>query len=291
MIIVDIRGGLGNQMFQYAFGRSLAIHKDVELKLDITNFETYELSEFLLDRLNVTYLVATKSETDKYKIKQYFAKYLRFLIKKTRVFKSLKFRKMYFEKQGFTFDPGILSSSSVYYVGYWQSYKYFNNIREVLIKEFTLKENFNEKNLYMLSQIEQTNAVSLHVRRGDYVSNEHTNTIHGTCSLDYYNKAAETIAQRIESPIFYIFSDDINWVRDNLKLKFPMKYIDFNNDSPENDIILMSNCKHNIIANSSFSWWGGWLNEHSNKIVCAPKKWINTEDNTNDLIPKDWIRI
>lgn len=291
MLIIDINGGLGNQMFQYAFGRRLAIKRDKELKLDISNFKTYELRIFLLDKYKVSYSVATDNEIIKYRIKQQYIKYLKFIIKKSHIFKSVKIRKMYFEKQDFIFDLNVFTSSNVYYVGYWQSYKYFKDIRDILIKEFTLKDNLDEKNIEVLSQIKKTNAVSLHIRRGDYVSNTQTNKIHGTCSLNYYEEAIKEIDRNIENPVLYVFSDDIEWVKKHFKTNLSTCYIDFNDDHPERDINLMSNCKHNIIANSSFSWWGAWLNNNQYKTVIAPQNWINSNINTSDLIPKDWIRL
>jgi len=292
MKIIDVNGGLGNQMFQYAFGRSLAIHFDTDLKLDLTSFQTYELREFQLDKFNVSYSKATDKDKNKYKINLKLIKYLKYLIKRSKVLRNIKFGKTYFEKQGFAFDSNVFTSNCIYFIGYWQSFKYLENIRDILLKDFTLKYEMNDLNTNMLSLINETNSISLHIRRGDYILNSHTNNIHGTCSLDYYHKAIELTSQKVDNPVYYLFSDDIEWVKENLKNKFPTHYIDFNNDTPERDIILMSKCKHNIIANSSFSWWGAWLNNYSNKIIIAPKKWVNNNNiNTVDLIPKDWKRL
>jgi len=292
MKIIDINGGLGNQMFQYAFGRSISLHAKQELKLDISNFETYELRTYLLNCFSITGSIATKKELDKYKIQSKYLKYLKYLIKNSHLFKNIKIGKMYFEKQGFSYDPNVFLSHSAYYVGYWQSYKYFENIRDILLKEFSINTMTDTTNLAMLSNIENTSSISLHIRRGDYVTNKHTNSIHGTCSLTYYVNAINIMSQNLDNPTFFIFSDDIQWVKDNLKIEYPTYYVDFNDDSPEKDIILMSKCQHNIIANSSFSWWGAWLNNYSNKIIIAPKNWVNNNNiNTIDLIPKDWKRL
>lgn len=145
----------------------------------------------------------------------------------------------------------------------------------------------------MIDIIKSCNAVSLHIRRGDYISNATTNTIHGTCNLDYYKRAVEYIKKNSVSPIFFIFSDDIDWVKDNLHLNEKHYYIDWNNaDTNYEDMRLMSLCKHNVIANSSFSWWGAWLNNNPKKIVIAPQKWFNDSKlNTFDVIPEKRIKI
>lgn len=143
----------------------------------------------------------------------------------------------------------------------------------------------------MQYEIKNSNSVSLHIRRGDYVALSKSKKGHALCPISYYKKAIENIAQKIHNPRFFIFSDDIQWVKENLAIKYNAEYIDFNRDYPERDIILMKHCKHNIIANSSFSWWGAWLNENPNKIVIAPKRWMNNLESSDDLIEPNWIKI
>ncbi|MDD2505652.1 MAG: alpha-1,2-fucosyltransferase, partial [Bacilli bacterium] len=133
---------------------------------------------------------------------------------------------------------------------------------------------------------------SLHVRRGDYVLNSTTNKVHGTCGINYYNKAIDIVTKENPEAVFFVFSDDCDWARNNLKINHEKYFIDFNGkENCHEDIRLMSLCKHNIIANSSFSWWGAWLNNNKNKIVVAPKKWFNVKINTKDLVPENWIKI
>ena len=138
--------------------------------------------------------------------------------------------------------------------------------------------------------ISQTNSVSLHIRRGDYVSNQKTNQTHGTCDLDYYQRCITEIEKEVENPYFFVFSDEIEWVKENLKINHPAEYVDQNTgDKSYEDMRLMSQCKHNVIANSSFSWWGAWLNSYPDKIVFAPKRWFASDKhNTKDLIPEGW---
>ncbi|MDD3060131.1 MAG: alpha-1,2-fucosyltransferase, partial [Sulfurimonas sp.] len=152
---------------------------------------------------------------------------------------------------------------------------------------------YNLEDIKLKEEIQSSNSVSLHVRRGDYVSNKNATSYHGVSSLDYYYNAIETISKKISNPILYIFSDDIPWVRENLIVSLPIVFIEnTNTDRPFEDIYLMSLCKHNIIANSTFSWWGAYLNSNLEKNVIAPKKWFNDPViNTEDLIPSSWTRI
>jgi hypothetical protein len=175
--------------------------------------------------------------------------------------------------------------------GYWQAEKYFSKIAEQIREDFSFKPTIGSKDAILIDQINKVNAVSLHVRRGDYVNNPATATTHGLCSLDYYRKAINYLAQRELQPHFFVFSDDINWVKSNLEINFPCQYVDHNRGAESfNDMRLMSLCNHNIIANSSFSWWGAWLNQRVDKIVIAPNQWFaDGKVNTMDLRPKSWI--
>lgn len=286
MIIVNIYGGIGNQMFQYAFGKSLSIVKKQKLKLDTTSFEHYELREFSLNKFNLTYSLASAGDIKKVVITNRFN---RFIIRKLSNYFPIKF-KNFFEKKEFIFDSSVFSSNATYYKGYWQSFKYFENIRNLLIKEFSLSEPLDQANLEILNKIQNHNSVSIHFRRGDYVTLSKLPKGHSLSPISYYEDAITYISSRISNPYFFIFSDDICWVKENLPIKQSADYIDFNNDMPERDINLMKNCKHNIIANSSFSWWGAWLNENDEKIVIAPKKWMNNLESSRDLIDTKWIR-
>ncbi|HQS38500.1 MAG TPA: alpha-1,2-fucosyltransferase, partial [Methylotenera sp.] len=162
---------------------------------------------------------------------------------------------------------------------------------EQIRKDFTFKLALSVKNSAIIEQISQVNAVSLHVRRGDYVTNA-KNAFIGVCSLEYYRKAVEYVKNQVDKPVFFVFSDDIEWVKSNLPIDFPCFYIDHNHGIESfNDMRLMSHCKHHIIANSSFSWWGAWLNANSEKIVIAPQQWFANNTNVNDLLPESWIKL
>jgi len=149
-------------------------------------------------------------------------------------------------------------------------------------------------NLYKNNEqkIKEKNSVSLHIRRGDYLTMQKAIDTIGVCPLDYYDKAIREITRKIKNPTFFIFSDDINWVKENLKTNSPTIFVSGGKLKDYEELILMSKCKHNIIANSSFSWWGAWLNNNPNKIVIAPKKWFkDTSKNTRDLIPESWLKL
>jgi hypothetical protein len=194
----------------------------------------------------------------------------------------------------FHFDPDILNMpDSVYLDGYWQSEKYFADIAGIIRQEFTVKTPQGGKDKELAEQITSCESVSLHIRRGDYVSNSHTNQVHGTCDLDYYFRCVENLTQTVQNSHFFIFSDDPEWARDNLRLPNPITLVDHNGPNKNyEDLRLMSQCKHHIIANSSFSWWGAWLNPIEDKLVFAPKRWFARDNhNLHDFIPNQWIKV
>jgi hypothetical protein len=202
-----------------------------------------------------------------------------------------------FRRRGFVVDPhfhywpGIKSAPPDCYLrGYWQSEKYFHEAAVVIRTDFTFKNPLIKENAELAEQICRVNAVSLHVRRGDYVKNPKTAATHGVCSPDYYQAAIRHIATQVVQPFFFIFSDDIRWVKSHLEMNFPCRYVDHNQGAQSyNDMHLMSLCRHHIIANSSFSWWGAWLGGHKNKIVVAPQRWFVNNNNVRDLFPNGWV--
>ena len=163
--------------------------------------------------------------------------------------------------------------------------KYFEGIENDIKKDFRFKNQLDNKNLEILNEIENSNSISIHIRRGDYMSPENYNMYGCIATPTYYKKAIKVIEEKVENPTFFVFSNDMDWVKKNIQINSRVFYIDINSGNGSyKDMQLMSNCKHNIIANSSFSWWGAWLNENKNKIVIAPKKWINREDVDSDKI-------
>lgn len=300
MIIAHLSGGLGNQMFQYALGRHLAEKNSTLLKLDLSGFEAYKLHRYALHCFKIWEHVATMEEIATFKRKK-ISRAAKLLSKIATRWGGLSSATSDFyqdaiilKENGFPFDPSILESKgNIYLEGYWQSEKYFSAIREILLKEFDFKYVQNAKSKKIANQIQETESVSLHIRRGDYAHDPLTNQVHGLCSLEYYQKAVEHVTQKIPNCHFYIFSDDHSWVCENFKLDFPFTLVDHNDASTNyEDLRLMRLCRHNIIANSSFSWWGAWLNTNPEKIVVSPERWFNdpTRD-VKDLIPESWVKI
>ena len=292
MIISQIIGGLGNQMFQYATGLSLSLARAQPLQLDISGFAGYSLHQgFELKRVfNCPAEIASAADVRAILAWQCLPGIKRIIARPGMAA---------FRRGGFIVEPHFHYWPEIkhvprncYLAGYWQSEKYFQTHAAAIRADFTFKPPLADSNAKLAEQIGQVNAVSLHVRRGDYVSSAKANATHGVCSLDYYRTAVSYVSDRVARPYFFIFSDDIAWVKDNLKMDMPCRYVDHNQgEQSYNDMHLMSLCRHHIIANSSFSWWGAWLNPRAEKIVVAPRKWFANKSNIKDLFPSDWVII
>lgn len=297
MIVVQLLGGLGNQMFQYALGRQLALKNSAELKLDISEFAEYKLHAYGLNNFNISQNFASPQEIKTLKygannpiitLAEKYLNKIAFRIMKKSVFK----RATFIEEQDFAFSTDILDlTGEIYLKGYWQSEKYFQEIKKTIYQDFAITVSPDAENSALISEIKSCCAVSLHVRRGDYITNPTSNKLYTCCSPTYYNNALKRIKKNYPEAKFFIFSDDPDWAESNLSIA-NSKIVRCNNaDKNYADLRLMSLCKHNIIANSTFSWWGAWLNQNADKIVIAPQKWFNDDKNTADLIPENWIRI
>lgn len=259
--IVKIKGGLGNQMFQYAYGRNLEIAGN-KIIFDISffhgaNAKTDALREFALDAYQLQ--TAAIFSPQPHRFHDLFVKLKR--------------------KAGFEAEE------------YFQNEKYFRDIAGKLKQEFILKDALSANAKFFSEQLAASSSVSVHVRRGDYVADEKTKTYHGVCEMEYYNKAIALIKEKVVSPLFFIFSDDIEWAKEKFTSgEFVLVSAPTIKDYEE--MYLMSKCKHNIVANSSFSWWGAWLNNNPDKIVVAPEKWFNDKKaNNKDIVPAGWIKL
>ncbi|WP_417427757.1 alpha-1,2-fucosyltransferase [Halpernia sp.] len=285
MIAVEIMGGLGNQMFQFASARALALHRNEKFLLDKHFFDNYELHNYSLHHFNIK--TPLLEENISFEPINFIEKVKAFLLKK-KIFSIYEEKELIFNKNLFT-----LPQKNIYLKGYFQSEKYFIKYEEQIREDFKIISLLKKETTEILKIINTQNSISLHIRRGDYVNNPVANLVHGTCDLNYYYKAITIIKEKIENPVFFIFSDDINWAKENLKIEDKIYFVDFNDASTNyEDLKLMSSCKHNIIANSSFSWWGAWLNNNKNKIVIAPNKWFNVDyHNATDIIPESWLKI
>jgi hypothetical protein len=291
MIVTQLNGGLGNQLFQYAIARMLARNNGTHVVLDVSLYQSYKLRNYSLQ-----YFLFNKKIAKKHHLKL-FGK-ISIANKTERIYYKL-LRKIYtpltIAETSLAYNTTITKTknTNIYLEGYWQSEKYFADIRHQLLTDLTITVPLQGLNLTTATLIQKTNAVALHIRRGDYVTNAHTLSVHGVCSLAYYERAIQHIINNVQNPKLFIFSDDMQWVKQNLKTTLPIHYIDNNDASTDyEDLRLMSLCKHNIIANSSFSWWGAWLNTNKNKIVIAPNNWFTSSElNSADIIPTTWIQL
>lgn len=289
MIIVQIAGGLGNQLFQYAFGRTLALRNGCELKLDLSIFENYEWHEYSLKPFNIKEEIASQKECEILR-GQNLPLYKRI---QRKLFDT---QPTFIHEHTLLFDPKYLEvKNPAYLSGYWQSERYFSEFKEKIFSEFNIHVKPSAANQSLIDQIRSCNAISLHLRRGNFIKDESVNKKHGTTSINYYMEAINFICTKIINPVFFIFSDDILWAKENINLNFQSVFVDINSDKTDyEDLRLMSSCQHHILANSTFSWWGAWLNPSPDKIVIAPKIWFADKDfnlQTRDLIPGTWIRI
>jgi hypothetical protein len=293
MVIVRLNGGLGNQMFQYAAARRIAYVSGSELKLDLGWFDEkgnwtprkYELDGFSLPAENATpdEIVPLKSRRQN----PFFRRLPAFL--KSIVFHT---NQTHIIEKHYAFDPRILTvSGNVYLDGYWQSCKYFQDIETVIRADFVFKDDMDDFNCSAASSIQSCESVAVHVRRGDYVTLPSASLYHGLCPLQYYERGVEYIQQHVNNPVFFVFSDDIVWVRDNLNVDAPIRYIDHKGQTAHGDMLLMSLCRHHIIANSSFSWWGAWLADNPEKTVIAPNNWFANGTSVLDLFPAGWVTL
>jgi hypothetical protein len=283
-LIAQVIGGLGNQMFQYASAKAISRQHGVRLKIDISGFANYPLRPFLLDQFTLSF--EEPSAWESLLIRVSASRLGRLLPQDIRI------RPVREQTHAHHSVNLPTSGTGVYLIGYWQSEKYFNEISEEIRADFTVRSKPSPINEALLTKIRASEAISLHVRRGDYVSNPVAAAYHGTCSLDYYREAIKILLQRVQSPHFFVFSDDIPWVRENLRFDHTVTFVDHNGDAPWEDIRLMSACRHFVIANSSFSWWGAWLSKHPSKTVIAPRRWFLTEEKDDcDQVPDSWIRI
>lgn len=298
MITLQIYGGLGNQMFQYAAGEALALRTKQQLRLDTSWFQR--------DHRNMT--------PRKYEL-SLFHNITEPCGKFTRFYHHNRFQTTYhlLSALGFDYEKYILnicheeerdlteffcqektSWKDLHINGYWQSEKYFSDFASDIKKAFEFPALTENKDLELNDQIKNCNTVSLHVRRTDYITNEEARKIFGeTVGIDYYKKAVELMQLKLSNLKFAVFSDDIRWCREVFSLPDDTIFVDWHNGEHSfRDMQFMSLCSHHIIANSSFSWWGAWLGKNPEKIVIAPKKWMNTKDPLNDLrCPESWIRL
>lgn len=296
MIYTKLISGLGNQLFQYVIGRQLSIIKDVTLKLDISFYKDQNLRSYKLNHYNIKAEIATEQEIsrilDIYQSKSLYAKLYRRIEKKLPKYRWRSFK----ENEWWVYEPELFKvTSNVYLDGYWQHYKYLENLNPQIFDELTIKERYNANINILLSEIKQNkDSVAIHIRRGDYISDSNAYNFMGVLPIEYYKNAIQFISKKINTPHLYFFSDDLDWVKDNLKTNYPTTFMDIEGGKKDYiELDFMSKCAHNIIANSSFSWWGAFLNRNPNKIVIAPNKWVLPEEVNSkiNLQLPSWVKI
>jgi len=285
MIVVRLIGGLGNQMFQYAMAKNVAVKNNVILKLDISdlinsdNQGNYTIRNFELNNFNIKSEIAVSEELNYFKKKSKFLRYLNKLI-------PIGYKSLIDEKK-LSFDKRILNlKGNKYFTGYWQSELYFREIRNQLLDEFTLIT-INSDLQNIINDIKNSESVSMHIRRGDYIIKY--SDYYYTQTPEYYLNSLKNITAKYPKIKVFVFSDDIEWAKTNIKTDVEIIFVTPNKSYE--DLFLMSLCKHNIIANSSFSWWGAWLNENPDKICIAPTNWFKDKTIKIDIIPNNWVTI
>lgn len=288
MIITAILGGLGNQMFQYAAARALAVSRAQPLRLDLAAFDGYKLHNgFELDRV---FMIdsAVANTADLLQVLGWRMPALVRKILKRRLFAPLRGAHLAIEPAPNYWHALQTMQSPLYMMGYWQSERYFLKQESAIRTDFLFRKTLTGCNAELAAEMADTPSVSVHLRRGDYLSDQ----IMDVCSLDYYRAAAKHMEQRIGRPAYYVFSDDADWVRSHVDFLPGATFIDHNKglDSYQ-DMQLMSRCRHHIIANSSFSWWGAWLNPSAEKIVVAPRTWFRDGRDDSDHVPSQWTRL
>jgi hypothetical protein len=293
MVIVRLMGGLGNQMFQYAAGRRLALVQNVPLKLDVAWFARWPSRAYALHALNIAEAFATPEELREIAGPERGA--MGRLVFRLRRRWRIGYRWSWIHERGLSpFDAGVLVPREPTYLdGYWQSERYFSDVAATIRRDFTLRASPGARTRELADQIGAVESVSVHVRRGDYVSDPKASEIRNVCTPDYYQRCVAHIAARVGRPHLFVFSDDPAWVAANLRFDHPATLVSEVGASGEHeDLRLMSLCRHHIIANSSFSWWGAWLNPRQDKLVLAPRRWMNDpRADDQDWLPPDWIRM
>ena len=289
MIIVELKGGFGNQLFQYAAGLSLAQKHGVEIKVDTSSFINPDDHTGTQRQHDIFNLVDKPVEATTKEL-EYYSHLSKLIVYKEKLLPFYK-RKIY-KEESFTFDKNFFKAgSNLYLKGNRQSEQYFKPYESYIRNKFALAENAITSVKDFGQRLVNQNSVSIHIRRGDYLTPIALEWL-GLIPISHYNECIKLIAQKIPDSTFYLFSDDMEWVKENLKIEHEHVFVsNIITKNPMEDFYLMSCCKHNIIANSSFSWWAAWLNNNPDKIVIAPKKWFNNHTDPKDLIPESWMKV
>lgn len=299
IVISHIKAGFGNQLLMYATGYAAAKRIGAKFKIDISFFENSNEFEFKLNNLNIDYECANQNEIDNLKSETTNSIFFR-ILKKIGVRNKFNKKTSIYEPFGFNADKRILNlKHSAYILGWVSNYSYFNDFRSDLLSLFSLKQPFSLQANYYLKKINSCNSVSIHIRRGDYIELE---SFFRVLTIEFYKKAVDKISKLDEDLTFFVFSNDLEWSKLNLNFLQNVVFVDLNFDgnycgkADMEEFFLMKNCKHNIIANSSFSWWSAYLNANNKKNVILPKIWYNNKSyqkkyKKNPLSMPNWISL
>jgi hypothetical protein len=287
MIAFFAQGGLGNQLFQYATARTLALRRGAAVVIDPSWFDASvpKSTPRSLDLIGCR-IVARLADPGEVARFERLRGRLRSRLPFGRPWKPLL-------ERDFGFRSRVLDApDGSYLIGYWQSWRYFSTIRSQLLHESTPLEAPDEIDQALAARMAGIESIAVHVRRGDYVSVPAFAAAHGACPPDYHARAVAEIASGLERPTAFVFTDDPSWVREHLRLQVPFEIVERHSPAAAlADLTLMRRCRHFVIANSSFSWWGAWLGSHPQKRVIAPARWFADGRATPDLLPPDWRRV
>jgi hypothetical protein len=282
-----VGGGLGNQLFQYAAGRTLSLRTGEPLVYNTAHLTNDPIRDYELDIFNTAGRLMNRLEA--------------FRVRYSESVKLAPLRRIapwpalqVFRDRDIGFNPAFNDlGGNVFLKGNFQSEKYFQSAAAEIRRDLTFRRDPDERNQQMISQIGGVTAVAVHVRRGDIAANPYLHSRHGLCDLDYYRVALDHVTQRVAGATFFVFSDDPAWTRENLRVPEPAIFVSHNTGKRNfEDLRLMTQCRHFIIANSTFSWWGAWLSQSPGKIVVAPRKWFaDASISDKDLIPDAWVRL
>ena len=291
MKIVKLKGGLGNQMFQYSFAKLLQKRTHEQIKIDLTPYKKLTRDNVRKPRIlqfQTTLPIASQRDLDEICILRHTQNSQTNIYRMGIALEVTLNKKYFFEKNRAFRRPETLLNYQ-YYDGYWQSWRYVEEVWKGLRKEFVPNYELNEMTKRSIENIDKQNAVFVGVRRGDYTKDIGHNGIYGT---DYYRKAMNYIAKRVVEPVFYIFSNDIDWCKKNLDLSgYTVIYREPEVQTSDfEELLIMASCKHAVIVNSSFHWWGAWMQQNKNKIICCPTKWW-ADNKPIDIEPKEWVKI
>ncbi|HLP21171.1 MAG TPA: alpha-1,2-fucosyltransferase [Chitinophagales bacterium] len=297
MIIVKIFQGLGNQLFQYAYSRALALNRGCMVKLDNTYYNQYSeiilhgykvKRQYGLDRFNIKMELATQAEIDHVKNYTGNNRISRYINRKLNE-QAPYYKKREVKELDTVFDKNLLQVSNNSYVqGYFASEMYFKNHRETLLNELTLRSPLSEQNAATIQRMRDTDSVCVSIRRADFL----VHPLHNVCTDQYYQDGLNAMGELVKNMRVFIFSDDNEYVSKNFHIPFSHEFVTHNHPDFYEDLRLMTNCKHHVIPNSTFSWWGAWLSQYPGKKVIAPRIWLNS--NTIDystVLPQEWIKI